>query len=241
EVEIHALLPRIGANIDDYTLGLVRQFELQGVRVINNSIAIERARDKFRTLQELARGGIRVVESCCVNNMQNLKRALDALGPYPVVLKLRSSRQGRGVTLADKEETARFIVENLRQPGRGIIVQRFYPNEERKDIRVLVVGDKVAGAALMTPAPGEFRSNVHVGGKGEAIDPGPELRGLALEASKLLGLEIAGVDILIPKEGPPMVVEVNYAPGFQGLEAVTGLDIARVIIKYITTSAGRPS
>ena len=242
KLELHAVLPRIGASIDQYTLGLVRQFELQGIRVVNDSAAIERTRDKFRALQELARGGIGIVETCCVNNLQNLRSAVSELGGYPVVLKLRSSRQGRGVTLAESEETARFIIENLREPGTGIIVQRFYPIEQRKDIRLLVVGDRVVGAALMSPPPGDFRSNVHVGGRGEAIDPGAELSRLALGASRTLGLEIAGVDIVAPKKGDPVVLEVNYAPGFRGLEAATGLDIAREIIGYVSeTETRRPS
>ncbi len=235
---IHVLIPRVGAGIDDYTLGLVRHFELMGVRVINGSSAIEKARDKFRSLQELAGKGIEVVESCYVNNAENLKEAVEHLGGYPVVLKMKSSRQGRGVTLLSSEEAALFIVENLREPGLGIILQRFYPNEGREDVRILVVGKEAVAAAIMKPKEGEFRSNVHLGGKGAAIDPDPGLKSLAVRATKALGLEVAGVDLVVTGTGRAMVMEVNYAPGFRGLESATGTNVGASIIRYVEKCCG---
>lgn len=233
------LLPRIGATINDYALGVVRHFELSGVRVINGSGAIFLARHKFLGLQALAQAGLSVPDTRLVVNLDGCKDAVDALGGYPVVAKMPSSRQGSGVIRVDTEAAMEFIMENLQDNSRGLLVQAYMPPEGRRDIRAFVVGREVVGAMELRPRPGDFRSNIHLTGMGTGIRLDRDLSELAVRCAKALDLEIAGADILVDQDGRPKVIEVNYSPGFRGLEAATGLDVASRIIGYaVNKSAG---
>jgi len=227
------LLPRIGATINDYALGVVRHFELSGIPVVNGFHAILLARNKFLTLQTLAFNGVNVPDTCLVVNLRGFERAVKELGGYPVVAKMPSSRQGSGVALVDSPVTAEFVMHNLQDNSRGLLVQEYIVPRGRREIRALVTGDRIAGAMELRSNPDDFRSNIHLGGQGKGVTLDPKLSDLAIRSAKVLGLEIAGTDIIVGGDGAPRIIEVNYSPGFRGLEKATGLDIASGIVGYV--------
>jgi ribosomal protein S6--L-glutamate ligase len=231
---VDVLLPRIGATINDYALSVVRHFEGCGVRVVNGSDAIRLARNKFMTLQALAQSGIPVPDSHLVVNLEGFERAVAALGGYPVVVKMPSNRQGEGVALLHSHATAAFALHNLQDNTKGLIVQAYMPPQGRQDIRAFVLGNRVIGAMALRPGPEDFRSNIHLTGQGVAMDLQEALSKLAVKAARILGLEIAGTDMLVDAAGAPRVIEVNYSPGFRGLERATEIDVATRIIQYAT-------
>jgi ribosomal protein S6--L-glutamate ligase len=227
------LLPRLGATIKEYTLTLVRHFELMGIPVVNGFRSILLARNKFLSLQTLSRHGIPVPDSFFVSNLGHFEEAVKKLGGYPVVLKTPDSRQGKGVVLVESPMTAEFVLDNLPKKGRGLLVQEYMAPPERKDIRVLVLGERVIAAMELRPRHGDFRSNIHLEGRGRAVTLERELAELAIESTRALGLEISGTDIIVDNSGASKVLEVNYSPGFRGLEASTGIDIASQIIRFV--------
>ena len=235
------LLPRIGATINDYALTLVRHFELAGFRVVNGFQSILLARSKFLTLQALANHGIQVPDSHFVSNLKNFEWAVSKLGGYPVVAKTPNSRQGKGVILVESSLTAQSIVDKLQAKKQGLLVQEFIDSHGREDIRAFVLGDKVIGAMALKPEAGDFRSNIHLNGSGKGVNLNKELTELAIESARALNLEISGTDIIVDGNVAPRVIEVNYSPGFKGLEAATGLDIASGIIRYVTQTGGGTS
>ncbi len=230
------LLPRVGATINDYALSVVRHFELAGTRVVNGFFSILMARNKFMALQRLAHEGIPVPRTCLAVNRESFERSVERLGGYPVVAKMPSSRQGNGVALVENPATASFVMNNLVDNARGILVQEYIPPKGRTDIRALVLGEEVAGAMALTPNPKDFRTNIHITGRGRNVDPAPHLKQLAVRSTRALGLEISGCDIILQENGSPKVVEVNYSPGFRGLEKATGMDIAEQMIHFAVTS-----
>ena len=235
---LDALLPRIGATISDYALSLVRHLELTGLRVINGFQSILLSRNKFLGLQTLAHRGIPVPRSFLVRDLKDFQRAVEKLEGYPVIVKTLNSMQGRGVMLAESAGTAEFITANSGNRSGGLLVQKYIPSHKRRDIRVFVTGKKAVAAMELKPREGDFRSNISLGGKSRPLALDRELEELAVQASTALGLEISGVDILLDAKGSPMVIEANYCPGFRGLEAATGLDIASRIVQYVAQSRG---
>ena len=227
------LLPRIGATINDYALGVVRHFELSDVPVVNGFHAILLARNKFLTLQTLACNGVNVPDTYLVVNLQGFEGAVKGLGGYPVVAKMPGSRQGSGVVLVDSPVTAEFIMHNLQDNSKGVLVQEYIAPRGRREIRALVIGDRVTGAIELRPNPDDFRSNIHLAGQGKGVTLDRKLSDLAIRSTRSLGLEISGTDIIVGKDGTPRVIEVNYSPGFRGLEKATGLDIASGIVGYV--------
>ena len=227
------LLPRIGATINDYALGVVRHFELSDVPVVNGFHAILLARNKFLTLQTLACNGINVPGTYLVVNLRGFEEAVKGLGGYPVVAKMPSSRQGSGVVLVDSPVTAEFVMHNLQDNSKGLLIQEYIAPRGRREIRAFVIGDRVIGAMELMPNPDDFRSNIHLVGQGKGVTLDPKLSDLAVRSAKVLGLEIAGTDIIVGEDGTPRIIEVNYSPGFRGLEKATGLDIAAGIIGYV--------
>jgi ribosomal protein S6--L-glutamate ligase len=228
------LLPRVGATINDYALSVVRHFELSGTRVVNGFESILMARNKFMGLQRLARQGISVPDTYLAVTKAGFERSVEQLGGYPVVAKMPSSRQGNGVMLVENQAIASFVMNNLMDNTRGILVQEYLPPEGRTDIRAFVLGDRVIGAMSLKPNPGDFRTNIHITGQGRLLTLNPSLSKLAVQSSRALALEISGCDIILQENDSPKVIEVNYSPGFRGLEHATGIDIAKRVIHYVT-------
>lgn len=229
--DLEAALPRLGATVSDYSLALISHLETMGLTVINRAAAIRLAGHKYLTLQALAAAGLPVPETVLVNRPEGWAPALERLGGYPLVLKLARGRQGQGVCLLEGAGQARRAQELLLHQRQGLLLQRYCPPAGRRDLRVLVVGGRAAAAVSLTPAPGEFRSNVHLGGAARAMEPSGEPARLALAACRALGLEIAGVDLMDTPQGL-LLLEANYSPGFQGLEQATGLDVAGLILDH---------
>lgn len=236
---LDVVLPRQGATVNDSSLKLVPHLHRMGIPLINNLDAIRLAKDQFLTLQALSAVQLPIPDTGFINSIEGFHLVLDRLGGYPVVLKQASGRVGEGVFLVKTEHQARLILHNNLETGKGMLVQRFIPPEDRLNIRVLVIGEKVAGAMKLKPKPGDFRSNFHLTQKSWPVELLPKWEEIALKAADALGLEIAGVDLVVDEKGKVRVIEVNYSPGFSGLEAATGLDIASRIIDYVVETYGR--
>jgi ribosomal protein S6--L-glutamate ligase len=231
------LLPRIGATIKEYGLTAIRHFELMGIPLVNGYEAILLARNKFLTHQSLCRKGIPVPETLYASNWANFCEAVSRLGGFPVVVKISRSRQGSGVLLIDSATTSRNLLLEHLQRDQGVLLQRYIPPEGRRDFRFLVVGTEVVGAMELKPVKGDFRSNIHLGGKATKLDVSRKMSSLALRSSRAIGLDIAGVDVIEDQDGNLWVMEVNYSPGFKGLEGCTGIDVARRIIRLAVRKA----
>jgi len=235
-LHVDVIMPRIGATIKDYALTMVRHFELMGISVINNFESILLARNKLLTMQTLFHNGIPVPDSRYVSNRHNFKKAVSKFGTFPLVIKKPISRQGRDVSLVYSMEESRPLLDGSMNTGEGLLVQRFIPPEKRRDIRILVVGEKAVGAMSLIPKKGDFRSNVHLNGRTKSLDPTEEMSTIAIKSTKAVGLDISGVDMIEEEDGTLRVIDVNYSPGFKGLERCTGKDIAGEIIRHVTQS-----
>ncbi|MDG1129920.1 30S ribosomal protein S6--L-glutamate ligase [Seohaeicola saemankumensis] len=231
-----AVIPRIGASVTFYGLAVLRQFEMQGVYPLNESVAIGRSRDKLRSMQLLARDGIGLPVTTFAHDPKQTEEVVKLAGGAPLVIKLLEGTQGIGVVLADTDRSAKSVIEAFRGAGVNILVQEFIKEAGGTDIRAIVVGGKVVAAMQRTGAEGEFRSNLHRGGSAKAIKISPEERSTAIRAAKSMGLNVCGVDMLRSNHGP-VVMEVNSSPGLEGVEKATGKDIAGMIIEFIEKNA----
>ena len=234
-----AIIPRIGASITFYGTAVVRQFEMTGVYSVNESVAITRSRDKLRSMQLLARKGIGLAVTGFAHSTKYTKDLISMVGGAPLVIKMLEGTQGIGVVLAETNKAAESVVEAFRGMKAHILVQEYVKESKGTDIRCLVIGGKVVAAMMRTAGEGEFRSNIHRGGKGQMVKITPEERSTAIRAARIMGLNVAGVDILRSNHGP-VVLEVNSSPGLEGIEKATGINIAGMIIQYIEKNA-RPS
>jgi ribosomal protein S6--L-glutamate ligase len=230
------ILPRIGASITDYGLAVVRQFEVQGTFVINSSRAIAESRDKMRSLQILGSSGIRVPTSVLSRNLSGLKKAVNTLKGMPVVMKVLQGTQGVGVMLVHTPISLCSVWETMQGLQQDVIMQQFISEGAGRDYRAFVVGNRVVAAMMRTAAAGEFRSNIHQGGEGTLVKLPRAYEQTAIRAARILGLEIAGVDLMESHEGP-LVLEVNSSPGFEGIEKATGLNMAQFILKHMLAMA----
>ena len=230
--EADVFLPRLGANISEHSLALIRHLEASGGLVINGSGAIETARDKLRTLQLLAQEGLPVPRTAFAPDPAYLRAALKSVGGAPVVMKLPRGTQGKGVMRAHDIEEAQAISEVMWSLQRDAIVQEYVEEARRGDLRVIVIGGEVAAAVRRRATGDEFRTNLHRGGSVKIVTPARQVAELAICAARLCGLEIAGVDLLETKRGP-LVLEVNAAPGFEGVERAGGPEVAPLIVDYV--------
>lgn len=237
EVRPHAVIPRIGATYTFYGAAVVRQFEMADVFTLNSSDGISRSRDKLRSMQILSRAGVGLPTTSFAHSIQDINGLLDVVGGTPVVVKLLEGTQGIGVVLAETKKAAESVIGAFRQLDANILVQQFIKEAGGSDIRAFVVGGKVVAAMRRQSAPGDFRSNLHRGGRAQAIRLTPSERSTAVRAAKAMGLSVAGVDLLQSDEGP-MVLEVNSSPGLEGIEEASGVDIADLIIEYIEDNVG---
>ncbi len=235
-VGFDAIIPRIGASVTFYGTAVVRQFEMMGVYSVNESVAISRSRDKLRALQLLSRKGIGLPVTGFANSPGDTEDLLKLVKGAPVVIKLLEGTQGVGVVLAETEKAAESVIEAFRGLKADFLVQEFIAEAGGSDIRCFVIGERVVAAMKRQGKEGEFRSNLHRGGKSELAKLTPEERSTAVRAAKIMGLNVAGVDLLRSNHGP-VVMEVNSSPGLEGIEHATGKDVAGTIIQYIEKHA----
>ena len=232
-----AVIPRIGASITHYGLAVLRQFEVQGVFPLNESVAIGRSRDKLRALQLLAREGIGLPVTAFAQDPRRAEDVIKEVGGTPCVIKLLEGTQGRGVILAETAASAKSIIEAFSAANMNILVQEYIKEAGGNDIRVLVIGGKVVASMMRSGKMGEFRANLHRGGKAEAVVVSEDER-TAVRSAEVLGLNVAGVDLLRSNRGP-MVVEVNSSPGIEGMEQASGTDVAGAMIEFLERHAQR--
>ncbi|OYV53162.1 MAG: ribosomal protein S6 modification protein [Legionella sp. 21-45-4] len=231
-----AVIPRIGASNTFYGTAVLRHFETMGIYTLNESIAISRSRDKFRALQLLARKGIPMPLTSFAQSPDDTEDLIRMVGGAPLVIKLLEGTQGKGVVLADSHQSAVSIINAFKEMHANILVQEFIQESHGTDIRCLVIGDKVIAAIKRQAKEGEFRANVHQGGKALNVKLTREERAIAIASAKAMGLKVAGVDLIRSKNGP-LVLEINSSPGLEGIEKATQVNIAQKIIQYIEKNA----
>ncbi len=234
-----AVLPRIGASVTYFGCAVVRQFQQMDVFCANTAHGILDSRDKLRCLQILSRHNIGLPRTVFVRDKKDVLPAIKRVGGAPVIIKLIEGTQGIGVLLAETNKAAESIVELLQSQKQNVLIQKFVAESKGKDVRALVVGDQVVAAMRRTAQGQEFRSNVHRGGRAEAIELSEEYRETAIRASQLIGLRVAGVDMLEGENGP-QIMEINSSPGLEGIETCTGLDLAGAIVEYIAAQVDFP-
>ena len=230
-----AVLPRIGASQTSYGTAIVRQFEMIGDFVINKSDAIKSSRDKLRSLQVLAKHGIDMPITGYASHTMDIHDVIEKVGKTPLIMKLLQGTQGNGMVLAETMKAAESVMNAFKQVDADILIQEFIKESSGVDIRAIVVGRKVVAAMQRVAPEGEFRSNVHRGAATKHINLTPEEEEIAIKSTKILGLSVAGVDLMRSKRGP-LVLEVNSSPGLQGIELLTGADVAGEIISFIESS-----
>ncbi|MGH8454790.1 MAG: 30S ribosomal protein S6--L-glutamate ligase [Nevskiales bacterium] len=231
-----AVIPRIGASVTFYGTAVLRQFEMMGVYPLNESVAIARSRDKLRTLQLLSRKGVGLPVTGFAHSPDDTQDLLNLVGQAPMVIKLVEGTQGKGVVLAETRKAAESVCDAFRGLDAHFLVQEFIHEASGADIRCFVIGDRVVAAMKRQAREGEFRSNLHRGGSAESIRITPDERSTALHAARIMGLNVAGVDLLRSNRGP-VVMEVNSSPGLEGIEKASGKDIAAEIIEFIEENA----
>lgn len=231
-VGIDAVIPRIGASILFYGTALVRQFETMGIFTLNRSTAISCARDKLRSMQLLSCKGIGLPVTGFAHAPDDIKGVIKMVGGAPLVIKLLEGTQGIGVVLAETNKAAESVIDAFWGLQSNILIQEFINEARGSDIRCFLIGGKVVAAIQRQAREGEFRANLHRGGKAVAVKLTSEERAMATRAAKAIGLDVAGVDILRSDRGP-LVIEVNSSPGLEGIETTSGKDIATEMIKYI--------
>ncbi len=234
-----AVLPRIGASITFFGLAVVRQFEQMDVYTPSPANGIANSRDKLRSAQILSRHNIGIPATTFVRDRADVLPAIERVGGAPVVIKLLEGTQGIGVILAPDTKVAEAVIETLQSTKQNVLIQRFIEESKGKDLRAFVVGDQVVAAMRRVAQGDEFRSNVHRGGKTEVVELSEEYKQVAVQAAQIMGLKVAGVDMLESDLGP-LVMEVNSSPGLEGIETATELDIAGVIIDYIANQVAFP-
>ena len=231
-----AVIPRIGASVTFYGTAVVRQFEMMGVYSVNESVAITRSRDKLRSLQLLSRRGVGIPVTAFARSPDDVPGLIREVGGAPLVIKLLEGTQGIGVVLAETRTAAKSVIQGFMGLSANILVQEYIKEAGGSVIRCFVVGGKVIAAMQRTAPEGDFRSNLHRGGSASLVKLTPKERRTAVNAAKIMGLNVCGVDLLRSDRGP-LVMEVNSSPGIGGIEAATGKDVANLIIEFIEREA----
>jgi ribosomal protein S6--L-glutamate ligase len=234
-----AVLPRIGASITYFGTAVVRQFEQMDIFCANSSAGITNSRDKLRSLQILSKHQIGIPQTTFVRDKKDVLPAIERVGGAPVVIKLLEGTQGIGVLLAESVKSAEAIIELLQNQKQNVLIQKFVAESKGRDIRAFVVGDRVVAAMRRVAQGQEFRSNVHRGGLTEPVVLDEDYCKTAVRAAQIMGLRVAGVDMLEAKDGP-QIMEINSSPGLEGIEKCTQLDIAGAVIDYIAAQVDFP-
>lgn len=232
QLEFDAVIPRIGASVTAYGTAVLRQFEVGGVYSVNESVAISRSRDKLRAHQLLARKGVAMPVTSYAHAANATEDLINFVGGAPLIVKIMQSTHGAGVVLAETNKAAESVINAFRNLNADFLVQEFIKEAGGADIRCFVVGDKVIAAMQRQAKDGEFRSNLHMGGSARVVKLTPAERALAVQAAKVIGLDVAGVDIIRSAHGA-LVLEVNSSPGLEGIERATNKNVAGAIIEYI--------
>ena len=230
--ELDAVIPRIEPSITFFGTAVLRQFEMLGVYPLNNSLAVIRARDKLRSLQILARNGIPMPITGFAHSPQDTDDVIKSVGGAPLIIKLVEGTEGLGVVLAETTSAARSVISAFKQLRANILVQEFIKECSGRDIRCFVIGNKVVASMERIAQEGEFRANFHLGADVREVKITPKERELAVKAAKVLGLDVAGVDLLRSEKGP-LILEINASPGLEGIEKATGKNVAGMMIEYI--------
>ncbi|MDY6943692.1 MAG: 30S ribosomal protein S6--L-glutamate ligase [Pseudomonadota bacterium] len=233
---VDAVIPRVGASVTFYGTAVLRQFEMMGAFPLNESVAISRSRDKLRSLQLLSRKGVGLPNTGFAHDPDDIQDLIKMVGGAPLVIKLLEGTQGIGVVLAETEKAAESVIQAFMGLRANIMVQQYIEEAQGADIRCFVIGGKVVAAMKRQAPPGEFRSNLHRGGTASLVRITPQERATAVKAAQVMGLNVAGVDLLRSERGP-LVMEVNSSPGLEGIEAATKKDIAGMIIEFIEQNA----
>lgn len=235
-----AIIPRIASNMTRYGTAIVRQLEMQGAYTVSSSLAINRSRDKLRSLQLLAKAGVGIPKTVVSRNTTDIDVLLEQLGDMPVIIKLARGTHGNGVVLAETKKAAKSVLQAFyltNEDGTNVLLQEFVRESAGTDIRAFVVGGRVVASMQRKSLDDDFRSNLHKGGEGTKVKLTDEENKMVIKAAKAMGLNIAGVDMMRSARGP-LILEVNASPGF-GIEKVTGRDVATPIIEYIEQNAMR--
>jgi ribosomal protein S6--L-glutamate ligase len=230
--DLDAVIPRICSSMTFYGCALLRQFDSIGIYCLNSSSSISQSRDKLFSSQLFSRNGIQIPVTGFAKSPLETKDLIDMVGGSPLIIKLLESTQGKGVVSAETNKAAESVINAFKSLQANILVQEFIKEADGKDIRCFVVDGKVIASIMRSAPKGEFRSNIHQGGTASKVKISPEERRLAIKASKILNLDVAGVDIIRSNKGP-LLLEVNSSPGLEGIENATGKDIANTIIEAI--------
>jgi ribosomal protein S6--L-glutamate ligase len=228
--ECDMVIPRIGASITSYGLAVVRQFDMMGVPVLNTAIAIARSRDKLRAMQLLTKRHVDVPTTVCARTPDAVPVALGLIGT-PAIVKLQQGTQGIGTMIAETPQAVSSLLETLWAMGQDIILQEYIAESRGRDLRAIVVGKRVIAAMRRQAKSGEFRSNLHRGGLGVRVELDPKYVQAAITAAGVMGLEVAGVDML-ESRGGPKILEINSSPGLEGIERTSGVDVAGAIVRH---------
>ena len=234
---IDAVIPRIRPSVTFYGCAITRQFEAMGIRVLNAAEPIKRSRDKLRASQLFVRHGLSMPVTGFASSPLDTKDLIKMVGGAPLILKLLEGAQGRGVVLAETQKAAESVINAMKSLNANLLVQEFIKEAGGKDLRCFVIGGKLISAIERTAAVGDFRSNIHQGGSAQAVRVRPEERKLAVAATRALGLDVAGVDIIRSERGP-LLLEVNSSPGLEGIETATEKDLAGAMIQEIERKLG---
>src|SRR5690625_1431275 len=231
-----AIIPRIGASITFYGTAVVRQFEMMGVFSLNESVAISRSRDKLRSLQLLSRRGIGLPVTGFGYSPDDTTDLIRLVGGAPLDIKLLEGTQGKGVVLTETDQAAASVIDAFRGLNAYFLTQEFIAEAKGAELRCFVIGNRVIAAMRRQAKEGEFRSNLHRGGTAKPVKITPTERSTAVRAARILGLNVAGVDLMRSNHGP-VVLEVNSSPGLEGIETATGKNIAGQIFEFIEKNA----
>jgi len=231
-----AVIPRIGHSITKHGVSVLRHLEQLDVWTANTSQGILQSRDKLHSSQILARNRIPTPRASYVRDMKDIERAIEAVGGLPAVVKVTQGTQGHGVFLRHTIHETRNLVQGLLVTGKAVLIQEYIAESHGKDIRALVVGGKVVAAMRRKARGREFRSNYHLNGIIEKVEISEEYAEVACRAARVLGLNVAGVDLLEGNDGP-LVLEVNSSPGLEGIEKASGVNVAGAIIDYVMSES----
>jgi len=236
--DLDVVIPRIEPSVTFYGTAILRQFEMMGVKSLNSSVAVLNARDKLKSLQILASNNIPMPSTGIANSPSSINSIIKSLGGAPLIIKLVEGTEGEGVVLAETNSAARSVISAFKQLNANVIVQEFIKESSGKDIRCFVVGNKVVASMERVANEGEYRANFHLGANVYPIKITKEERAMSIKASKIMGMDIAGVDILRSDRGP-LILEINSSPGLEGIERATKKNIAKLMIEYIEEKFGK--